>query len=111
MKKMNLKFVSLIVVCITILSSIGVFSYFIYHKEELKQEQQNQRLEKEQENRDYYREQLTNCINTASINRTNLWKANCPEKEPNCKLQMDQIKWIDNRYQQEVNECKMKWNY
>ena len=111
MKKVNLKFVSLIIICITIFSSIGVFSYFIYHKEELKQDQQNQRLEKEQENRDYYREQLTNCINTASINRTNLWNSNCPNGNSNCKLDSKVVEWIDNRYQQEVNECKMKWNY
>ena len=111
MNKMNLKFISLIVVCITILGSVGFFSYFTYHKEELKQEQQNQRSEKEQENRDYYRIQLTDCINNASVNRTNLWTANCPESNQNCSLKMDQIEWIDDRYKQEVEECKKKWTF
>ncbi len=111
MKKINLKFISIIIICFTILCSIGIFSYFSYHKEELKLQQENERLKKEEKSKDYNRQQLTACISQAGINRTNLWNANCPENKPNCSLQMDQIEWIDKRYEQEVNECKMKWNF
>lgn len=107
----NKSYFSLVLICITIICSISIYSFFIYHKEELKQEQENQRLKQEQESKEYYRKQLANCLNSANINRTNLWNANCPDGKSDCKLDSDIVDWIDSRHQQEVNECKMKWNY
>ena len=109
--KKNISFISLVIVCLTILASVGVFSYYTYHKEELKQEQQNERLEKEQKDRDYYRTQLTSCINNADVHRNNLWESNCPDDDKNCKLNTNVVDWIDSRYKQEVEECKMKWTF
>lgn len=108
-KKSNISLIYLSVICITLIIVVGLIVFFSYQKEQLKQNQENERLKQEQENKDYYRRQLTNCINEAKTSRSNLWSSNCPDSNPNCSLNSNVVEWIDERYQQEVNECNMKW--
>ncbi len=100
MKKTDLRFISSIIVCVTILISVGLFAYFDF----LKEEQRNKQKEKNRIN-------FTECVDTAGRNRITLWSANCPSDDPSCVLSMDLIEWIDNRYKQEVEECRLKWIY
>ncbi len=61
---------------------------------ELKEEQEEKRQDK-----------LKTCISTAKNDRSDLWEANCPDDNPNCKLQSNIVEWIDTRYQQELEIC------
>lgn len=108
-KKENSKLIYLSIICITIILIVGLVMFFNYQKEQLKQNQENERLKQEQDDRDYYRKQLTDCINNAKTSRSNLWSSNCPDNNPNCSLNSNVVEWIDERYQQEVSECNMKW--
>ncbi len=45
------------------------------------------------------------CLNKAKENRNSLWEANCPKNDKNCSLDFEIIKWIEDRYNKEVDIC------
>lgn len=100
--------VYLIIICITVISSVGIFSYSNYQKEQLKQEQENERIKKEQKNAQLRQNQLNNCITQAKSNRRNLWNSNCTKQvDGSCTIKSNSgtSEWIEQRYQQDLNNC------
>ena len=94
------------IICITIVSSVGIFSYSNYQKEQLKQNEENERLEKEQKALEQQKNNLSNCINQAKNNRTNLWNSNCTKQaDGRCTLSNNLITRIEQRYEQDLNNC------
>ena len=98
--KKDFKLMYLVIICITIVLSVGIFSYSNYQKEQLKQEQENNRLQNNQN-------KLTICISQAKNNRTNLWNNNCTKQSNgSCTINNSKtIEWIEQRYQQDLNNC------
>ena len=104
----NYTLIYLIIVCITIVSSVGIFSYSNYHKEQLKQKQENKRIESEQKAAQLRQNQLNNCITQAKSNRRNLWNSNCTKQaDGSCTIKSNSgtSEWIEQRYQQDLNNC------
>lgn len=104
-KKDN-KFV-IISICVVLIVAIISGSILVntYIREQSNKEQTQMRLDNSNQNEISRQNNLSSCISKAKTSRNNLWEANCPEKNPNCSLQMDKIEWIDSRYQQDLNNC------
>lgn len=96
------------IICITIIGSIGTYSYFNYQKEVLKQEKEDERIKQEKEDKELKQLNLNNCITNAKNNRTNLWNQNCTnQSNGSCTIKngTGTIEWIEQRYQQDLNNC------
>lgn len=99
------KSIYLIIVCITVVLSVGIYSFSNYKKEELKQQEENNRFNAQQEKITGQQNLLKYCIEQAKATRTDLWESNCPDNNPNCSLSPNTVQWIDSRYQQELDSC------
>lgn len=98
----------ILVICATLIISVGIYSYFNYQKEVLKQEKEDERIKDEKEEKKLKQANLNNCITTAKNNRTNLWNQNCTtQSDGSCTIKngTGTIEWIEKRYQQDLNNC------
>lgn len=90
-----------IIIAITFIIIISVFLFFNYQNEKLKNERLNE-VQAEEKNRQY---DLQSCYSAAERSRTSLWNANCPDGQTGCKLDSSVVDWIDNRYEQDIENC------
>lgn len=89
----------IIIVCIIMISIIIIIAITEYNK--------TSRIEAEQMNEYVRQEDLKDCIETANNKRTSLWDNNC-NKQANGKCTInnrDMIDWIEQRYEQELDNC------
>ena len=62
-------------------------------------------LESKEEQEEERQQNLRTCYRTAESDRKSLWKSNCPDDNPNCSLSPNIVEWIDNRYEQDIENC------
>lgn len=104
-KTLIITFSSIIILTIIIGGFITINTYL---KEESNKEQNILKLEKQEKQEKERQENLSNCINRANISRTNLWNNNCDiQANGSCTIPNNSgtIEWIDQRYQQDLNNC------
>lgn len=102
------RLIYIIIISITIVSSVGIFSYSTYKKEQLKQKQEIKLFEKQEQKNVQRQNNLNNCINQAKTERTNLWNSNCTKQsDGRCTINSNNgiSNWIEQRYQQDLNSC------
>lgn len=95
------KITNTMIICITIIIVMLILGISNYKNEELKQKQQNARL---QENKLL----LDACITDAKNSRTDLWNNNCiKQSDGNCTIPSDSptVEWIEQRYEQDIKNC------
>lgn len=95
-----------IFVFITVIGSIFTILFFDYQKQEMIQTNKTEQIRIEQKNKEKAEEDkqfnLNTCMNTAKNNRKGLWDANA---DKNGSVEQSTIKWIDDRYNNEVKTC------
>lgn len=103
---------TLIIICSSIIILVIIICSFMtyntYLKEESEKEQTNLKLENEEKIEKERQENLSICINQAKTSRTNLWNSNCTtQANGNCTIPNNSgtIDWIEQRYQQDLNNC------
>ena len=108
-KKIFNPFIIIALVVIILAIVIGGFITFnTYLQEESEKEQTNLKLEKEEAVEKERQENLSTCINQAKVARTNLWNNNCTtQSDGSCTIPNDgkTIPWIEQRYQQDLDNC------
>lgn len=95
------------IICITVVLCIFIVGLFIYKKEELKQQEENQRLQEELEFMQEQKNLLDYCINQAEADRSSLWDRNCVQQSNGkCTIKSKEtLDWIEKRYEQDIKNC------
>lgn len=62
-------------------------------------------LKKEQNYENKRQKGYDKCIETAEKNYDLLWDANCPKNKPSCSLEDRLSKWVEGRYDKEIQVC------
>ncbi len=86
----------------------GFVTYNTYLKEESEKEQTNLKLENEEKAEKERQENLSVCIVQAKTSRENLWNNNCDtQTDGSCTIPSNSgtIEWIEQRYQQDLDNC------
>lgn len=81
---------------------------FITVNTSIKEKNKNMRIEQEQQLEEKRQNLLSECINQAKINRSDLWNSNCiKQSDGSCTIQnkTGTIEWIEQRYEQDIKNC------
>lgn len=110
MKNSNGKMLAIIFSSVIILTIIigGFITINTYLKEESDKEQNSLKLEEQRNQEQERQENLSNCINRANISRSTLWNNNCDiQADGSCTIPSNSgtVEWIEQRYQQDLNNC------
>lgn len=108
--KKNLSFKIIAILSVLIFLLTLTFLCFDYKKQSNKNKTELELLELKQAQEEKKQRDLKNCIQDAKTARTGLWNANCPDGESGCSLNQTTIKWIDNRYEQDIRNCNSLYN-